>query len=283
MFLKIHSCNSLFSKYLSSYWLPIIFQAQFFKNQLEEIMNNWVHPPPSVSSAIYYLKNRRNLFYYLLQIISNTSWKWVEYKILYTNNIWHFMNSFKIQVKSNHPYTHILQDISSHSGQKPTALTGEPYACFTHSFSDLSSPTLLPHLTLATLTTSRSLEPFQVCFTLKSLLSLSSLSKNFFLQLSQKISSLSFFGSWLNYGLFRDGSMTILLKITTLVLSMKIIHNQSINENLVEFILSLNLRIISRESLSTKEQSTPQKWGYTGWLYTFKEYVSHMIEMSLLQ
>ena len=65
---------------------------------------------------------------------------------------------------------------------------------------------------------------------------------------------------------------------------MKIIHNQSINENLGEFILSLNLRIITRENLSTKEQSTPKKWGYTGWLlYTLKEYVSHMIEMSLLQ
>ena len=66
-------------------------------------------------------------------------------------------------------------------------------------------------------------------------------------------------------------------------LSTKIIHNQSINENLGEFILSLNLRIITRESLSTKEQSTPKKWGYTGWLYTLKEDVSHMIGMSLLQ
>ena len=47
-------------------------------------------------------------------------------------------------------------------------------------------------------------------------------------------------------------------------MSTKIIHNQSINENLGEFILSLNLRIITRESLSTKEQSTPKKWGYKG-------------------
>ena len=66
-------------------------------------------------------------------------------------------------------------------------------------------------------------------------------------------------------------------------MSMKIIHNQSINENLREFILSLNFRIITRESLSTKEQSASKKWGYTGWLYTLKEGVSHMIEMSLLQ
>uniref|UniRef100_A0A9L0TLI1 Coiled-coil domain containing 57 n=1 Tax=Equus caballus TaxID=9796 RepID=A0A9L0TLI1_HORSE len=67
------------------------------------------------------------------------------------------------------------------------------------------------------------------------------------------------------------------------LLSTKIIHNQSINENLGEFILSLNLRVITRESLSTKEQSTPKKWGYTGRLYTLKEGVSHMIEMSLPQ
>ena len=43
------------------------------------------------------------------------------------------------------------------------------------------------------------------------------------------------------------------------IVSTKIIHNQSINENLGEFILSLNLRIVTRESLSTKEQSTPKK------------------------
>ena len=69
----------------------------------------------------------------------------------------------------------------------------------------------------------------------------------------------------------------------TYLVSTKRIHNQSINENLGQFILSLNLRIITQESLYTKEQSTPKKWEYTGWLYTLKEDVSHMIEMSLLQ
>ena len=73
------------------------------------------------------------------------------------------------------------------------------------------------------------------------------------------------------------------IKPSPLQLSTKIIHNQSIHENLGEFILSLNLRIITGESLSTKEQSTPKKWGCTEWLYTLKEYLSHMIEMSVLQ
>ena len=83
--------------------------------------------------------------------------------------------------------------------------------------------------------------------------------------------------------LFEPSLFVYVWKFNMCELLMKIIHNQSINENLGEFILSWNLRIITRESLSTKEQSTPKKWGYIGRLYTLKEGVSHMIEMSLPQ
>ena len=64
--------------------------------------------------------------------------------------------------------------------------------------------------------------------------------------------------------LFRERKMKRCGRCLKWELSTKIIHNQSINEDLGEFILSLNFRIITRESLSTKEQSTPKKWGHKG-------------------
>ena len=63
---------------------------------------------------------------------------------------------------------------------------------------------------------------------------------------------------------------------------MKIIHNQTINEDLGEFILSQNVRTIAW-GLPSQSKEGHQEVGCTEWFYTLKEDVSHMMEKSLLQ